>query len=86
MMTEDEIVDDVISKIPDEDKDRLRFFAEKYNKHYLHHGFGTWIRNEYKLWQRPWIPKIIDGCDYAEDHPDQISMRIIEKILKKLEV
>lgn len=85
-MTEDEIVDDVISKMPDEDKGYLRFYAKTYGTVGLHHGFGTYIRNEYELWQRPWTPKIVDGCDYAEDHPDQISMRIIEKILKKLEV
>lgn len=79
-MTEDEIANDIIKNMLNENKQFIREHAAID----LHHGFGTWIRNEYHLWEKKWTPKIIDGCDYAEDHPDQISHRIIEKVKSKL--
>lgn len=45
-----------------------------------HHTLGRHIRNTYKLWEKEHTPVIIDGVDCAEDHPDAISMRIIEKL------
>lgn len=47
---------------------------------YHHHPLGTRIRNEFKLWETEWEPKLIDGIDCAEDHPDAISMRIVEEV------
>jgi len=46
----------------------------------LHHSSGRWIRNEYKLWERPWEPVIIDGVDHSENHPDALSMQVMEKL------
>lgn len=79
-MTEDEIVKDILGKLDEQQK--LHLCAHPAID--FHHGFGTWIRNEYHLWERKWTPKIINGCDYSEDHPDQISSRIIEKVKSKL--
>jgi len=79
-MTEDEIANDIVQNLNEEDKQ----FIKESDGIGLHHGFGTWIRNTYHLWETPWTPKIVDGCDYAEDHPDQISARIIEKVKRLL--
>lgn len=49
-----------------------------------HHSLGQHIRNKYKLWSRSWIPNIVNGCDISEDHPDAISMKIIQEIYKML--
>lgn len=49
-----------------------------------HHSLGQHIRNKYKLWSRSWIPNIVNGIDISEDHPDAISMKIIEEIYKML--
>lgn len=49
-----------------------------------HHSLGREIRNAFKLWEVPWEPKIVDGFDMSENHPDYISMRAIENIWKFL--
>ena len=47
----------------------------------LHHGFGTWIRNHFHLWENEYTPVIDEhGIDIAEDHPDAISMKVIYRI------
>ena len=53
----------------------------------LHHGYGRWIRNHYKLWDSnnpysmlDYQPELIDEVDHNKKHPDSISMRIIEKL------
>lgn len=51
----------------------------------LHHTLGRAIRNFYNLWSRPWKPKIKDGVDVSPDHPDAISMSVIEKVWEKLQ-
>ena len=55
-----------------------------------HSGYGMHLRNKYKLWfespltknwrDNPESRNIDAGIDCSEDHPDAISMRIIEKI------
>lgn len=62
----------------------------------LHHGYGTHIRNKYGLWlnsplTEQWrtdeSSRKIDGCvDCSPDHPDQVSMVIIETMWKKLQI
>lgn len=47
----------------------------------LHHTLGQNIRNEFKLWFYNWIPVIkSDGADHSPNHPDAISMKVIECI------
>ena len=45
-----------------------------------HHTIGQDIRNHYNLWGRSWTPDIVDGFDVSPDHPDQLSMRVIEEV------
>lgn len=49
-----------------------------------HSSLGRAIRNSLGLWQIPWKPKIKDGVDISKDHPDALSMAILEAIHKKL--
>ena len=52
-----------------------------------HHGLGTRIRNSCDLWKDaiddPWEPVIVNDTDYSPDHPDSISMRVIEEVWKR---
>ena len=45
-----------------------------------HHTLGRDIRNEFRLWEYPWEPQLENGFDMSPDHPDSISMRIIERV------
>ena len=78
MQTESEIARDIVdNRLDDDTKTYIKDMSFE-DVGSLHHGFGTWIRNTFELWQRPaWEPVIIDGVDCAEDHPDAISFRII---------
>jgi hypothetical protein len=48
-----------------------------------HTSLGRNIRNHFKLWEYPHTPVIVNGIDIAEDHPDQISMKIIETVWER---
>lgn len=43
-----------------------------------HHTLGRSIRNHFKLWETKWEPELINGVDFSNNHPDSISMRVIE--------
>ena len=47
--------------------------------HY-HHTLGRKIRTHFRLWTYPWEPDIRHNVDHAAEHPDQISMRVIEQV------
>lgn len=50
-----------------------------------HNSLGRAIRNSLGLWQIPWKPKIDkNGVDVSKDHPDTLSMAILEAVHKKL--
>lgn len=49
----------------------------------FHHSLGRNIRNEFKLWGREWEPQIEYGVDISDNHPDSISMRVIEEVWKR---
>lgn len=50
-----------------------------------HHTIGEDIRAEFKLWVYPWIPMIgKDGVDHSPNHPDAISMRVIEEVWRQI--
>jgi len=86
----DKIVDEIdassietLQKIPLEELGRF------------HHSWGMAIRNEFGLWQEdhpltanwfahPEKHDLRDGVDYSEDHPDAVSMRIMEGVWQKL--
>jgi hypothetical protein len=78
LLTEEQIVEQLAPLISEEDREWIKAFDKK-DLPMLHHDVGRFIRNHFKLWERQHEPVIIDGVDHAEDHPDAISMRIIEK-------
>lgn len=64
---------------------RKEFVNTPKTKLVMYHGtLGRTIRNEYKLWDTSWTPDIRDGVDYAFDHPDQVSMRVIGEVWERL--
>ena len=68
------------------EKDINAFYSMEWNGQdliSLHHGMGTWIRNNYNLWEIPWTPEIREGVDYSPEHPDAISQTIIEELWKR---
>ncbi len=50
-----------------------------------HHSLGRDIRNEFNLSSYEHTPEIINGMDMSEDHPDNISMRVIEEVHRRLQ-
>lgn len=50
----------------------------------FHESLGRDIRNRFNLWENKWTPKIEGGIDVSEDHPDSVSMRIIEAVWEKV--
>lgn len=50
-----------------------------------HHSIGQDIRNEFKLWSVKWEPKIVEGFDMSEDHPDAISQKIIVEVWRRVQ-
>lgn len=52
--------------------------------HLYHHGLGTQIRNRFQLWEHKWEPMLENGVDMSPDHPDAMSMRVIEMLWDKL--
>lgn len=49
-----------------------------------HDSVGRDIRNIFGLWEKSWIPVIVDGTDVSEEHPDQISMYIIKEVWRRI--
>ena len=49
-----------------------------------HSTLGRTIRNEYKLWDTSWTPDIREGVDHSTNHPDQISLKVMEEVWELL--
>ena len=74
-MTIPEIVNDLHNHIVN-GPDKEKFLAlEEDELGQLHHGFGTWVRNNYNLWH--------DEMNY-DMHPDDLSMDIITAVWRKM--
>ena len=70
----------------DTDENKREFLkASKEDLVGYHTSLGRSIRNEFKLWDREWKPDIQNGVDYSPDHPDHISMRVIEEVWRRLQ-
>lgn len=96
-LNKEQIIDDVVSKMTEEDKQELATLQYE-DMIKFHHGVGTFIRNEYKLWERNnpltalWVIDnesgnekfIIDGVDHHPCHPDAVSMDILYGIYEKV--
>jgi hypothetical protein len=88
-MTIDEIAADIAGKLRLPDRQKLKRCSLEEARGY-HHGFGTWIRNEYGLWdtspltvrwrEDPSCRKVVNGVDESPDHPDQVSDLIIQRV------
>ena len=63
-------------------EDDKKFLATRSKESLIefHHTVGREIRNEHKLWDRKWTPQIEGGCDVSDEHPDAVSMAIIERL------
>lgn len=76
-------VQDIVAKLSEKDKKRLRA-DKKEDLIQYHHGWGTEIRNELKLWGGN--RELLEDCSLKlygkkrDIHPDSASMVIIEEI------
>lgn len=77
-----EIVNDWLTNASEKDQ---KAFKERSKEDLVvyHHDLGRQIRNHFKLWENEWEPNLINGVDFAEDHPDAVSMRVIEAVWEK---
>lgn len=85
-MENDKIVEHVLKwfeEAPEKDKDIFKNSTKDELIRY-HHYLGKNIRNEFDLWEISWKPEIVDGIDISENHPDAISMRIIEEVWRRI--
>ena len=77
------IVENWLSKT--DEKNKKEFLETPKEKLISYHTtLGRSIRNEFKLWDREWKPDVRNGVDYSPDHPDQISMRVIQGVWERL--
>ena len=86
-MTFDEQVEEVLSwfkKAPKEEQLSFKSVAKDKLVGY-HHTLGRSIRNRLRLWDNKWDHEIINGIDYSPNHPDAVSMRIIETVWERVQ-
>jgi hypothetical protein len=81
-LSENEIVTEVLTWLTEESPEIQKQFKDCQFEDLIsyHHTLGRDIRNHFGLWEYMWEPKLIDGVDCSEEHPDAISMRVIEKV------
>lgn len=81
--TLEEVVNAVLVRMKPSEKVKLKI-TKKEDLILYHHGFGTQIRNTFELWSGN--PELLKDMGYTtEDHPDDVSMKIIEAIWDKLQ-
>jgi hypothetical protein len=83
--TVDQAVEVLVKMTPKEDLETISKMSKE-NLISLHHGYGTCIRNEFKLWAGN--SSLLNSCAKASkkevSHPDDASMVIIEALWKKI--
>lgn len=92
-----DIATDFISNLIEEDAAGIRTnfeHADPLSRVFIKTNILRFIRNEYGLWHNnPLTEKwrnqaesrdIRDGVDYSEDHPDNISVKIYDKVKEML--
>jgi hypothetical protein len=68
-LTKEEIVDELFAALTEEDKRSLKtYYKSEDELGILHHGYGTHIRNTYKLWEaaNPLTHDWFKDCAFAE--------------------
>ncbi|EBS4516522.1 hypothetical protein DQT32_03735 [Salmonella enterica subsp. enterica serovar Braenderup] len=48
-------------------------------------SLGRSIRNEFDLWKYPWEPQLVNGIDYSPNHPDEVSIRVLQEVWKRIQ-
>lgn len=81
-LSEAQIVDSVYDRLTPADIDTLRSTVKE-DLIMFHHSTGKAIRNNYRLWYHPLADNHIGNPD-GEYHPDNWSMRIIEKVHQRV--
>lgn len=81
--TVDAVVKDILERLPEEDKNRIRD-SSKADLIQFHHGWGTGIRNYYGLWRGN--DRLIASACGKPCHPDDASMIIIEAVWEALQI
>jgi hypothetical protein len=85
MVDEDEMIITVFKWfIQESDVVRQQFLETRFADLVVYHNsLGRKIRNHFELWSNKWEPEleIRNGieCDVSPNHPDAVSMRVIEK-------
>ena len=49
-----------------------------------HSSLGQQIRNRFNLWYYPWDERLVEGLDVSDEHPDAVSMRVIEEVWRRV--
>jgi hypothetical protein len=50
----------------------------------FHSTLGQQIRNYFNLWHYKWVPSIKNDIDISEEHPDAVSMKVIEQLWREI--
>jgi hypothetical protein len=79
--TVQETVNDILSKMPEADRDRIKALDKKDLIRY-HHSWGMGIRNHYGLWRGN--TKLLESACGKPCHPDNASGVIIEAVWDEL--
>lgn len=87
--------EDFVSSVKIFIDDKIDSKRTAWEKSFTHSFFTREIRNRYSLWYESPLTKnwrenessrvIIDGIDYSEDHPDNISGKIFDICLERIE-
>ena len=78
--TVEEAANSILKKMSADDRDRVQK-TKREDLILYHHGWGTGIRNAFGLWKGNAALPESSGCF----HPDDCSMRIIERVWEKLQ-
>lgn len=88
-MTEKEMINEVYAWFKEAEEDYKSSFVSCSKEQLIqyHTTLGRTIRNHFKLWELDWEPEFkMHGSvqyDDSPNHPDAISMRIIEAVWEK---
>jgi hypothetical protein len=65
---------------------QMEFQATRFaDLHRFHQSIGQDIRNEFRLWEQPWEPDLVGGVDMSPNHPDALSMKVIEEVWRRVQ-
>ena len=76
-LTAEEIINDLLTQRLNAENTKILIEMTEDNLIMLHHGFGTWIRNNYGLW--------LENNPYVDKHPDDYCFDIIKELHSRLQ-